>query len=59
MVRNGEMVILVPVWFTGSQLSRTVMKGSNKVKVTLKVVYLSDDNLAGDEENVERKRKRK
>ena len=56
---NGKL-IMVPVWFTGSQLPLTVTKRSHKVKVTKKNVYLSDDNLADDEENIaERKRKRK
>ena len=44
---------MVLVWFTWSQLSLTVMKRSHKVKVTKKdVYYLSDDNLADEEENV-------
>ena len=44
---------MVLVWFTGSQLSLTVMKRSHKVKVTKKdVYYLSDDNLADEEENI-------
>ena len=45
---------------TGSQLPPTDMKRSHKVKVTKKDVYLSDDNLADDQENItEPKRKRK
>ena len=47
---DGKL-IMVPVWFTGSQLPPTVMKRSHKVKVAKKDVYLSDDNLADDEEN--------
>ena len=43
------------VWFTGSQLSSTVMKRSHKVKVTKTVVYLSDDNLADDKAEKNRK----
>ena len=51
---------MVPVWFTGSQLPPTDMKRSHKVKVTKKDVYLSDDNLADDQENItEQKRKKK
>ena len=45
------------VWFTGSQLSSTVMKRSHKVKVTKTVVYLSDDDLADDK--AEKKEKAK
>ena len=44
-------LIMVPVWFTRSQLPSTDMKRSHKVKVTKKDVYLSDDNLADDQEN--------
>ena len=43
---------MVPVWFTGSRLPPTVMKPSHKVKGTKNSVYLSDDNLADDEENI-------
>ena len=43
------------VWFTGNQLSSTVMKRSHKVKVTKTVVYLSDDNLADDKAEKNRK----
>ena len=51
---------MVPVWFTGNQLPKTDMKRSHKVKVTKKDVYLRDDNLADDQENItEPKRKRK
>ena len=51
---------MVTVWFTRSQLPPTIMKQSHKVKVTKKDEYLSDDNLADDEENItEPKRKRK
>ena len=54
------MLIMVPVWFTGSQLRPTVAKRSHKVKVTKKDVYLNDDNVADDEKNItEPKRKRK
>ena len=42
---------MVPVWLTRSQLPATDMKRSHKVKVTKKDVYLSDDNLADDQEN--------
>ena len=53
-------LIMVPVWLTRSQLPATDMKRSHKVKVTKKDVYLSDDNLADDQENItEPKRKRK
>ena len=49
---NGKLTMVL-VWFTGSQLSLTVMKRSHKVKVTKKdVYYLSDDNLADEEENI-------
>ena len=49
---------MVPVWFTGNQLTPAVMKRNEKVKVTN--VYLIDDNLDDDEENItESKRKRK
>ena len=44
-------LIMVPVWLTRSQLPATDMKRSHKVKVTKKDVYLSDDNLADDQEN--------
>ena len=51
---------MVSVRFTESQLPPTVRKQSYKVKVTKKNVYLSDDNLANDEENIaEPKRNRK
>ena len=51
---------MVPVWFTGIQLATTDVKRSHKVKVTKKDVYLRDDNLADDQENItEPKRKRK
>ena len=54
-----DTLVMVPVWFTGSQLPSTVMKRIHEVKVTKKDVYLSNDNLADDEENVtEPKRKR-
>ena len=33
-------LIMVPVWFTGSQLPATYMKRSHKVKVTKKDMYL-------------------
>ena len=53
-------LIMVPVWFTENQLPTTDMKRSHKVKVTKKDVYLRDDNLADDQENItEPKRKRK
>ena len=56
----NDKLIVVPVWLTGSQLPPAVIKRSHKVKVTKKDVYLSDDNLADDEENItEPKRKRK
>ena len=42
---NGKL-IMVPVWFTGSQLPPTVMKRSHKFKVAKKDVYLSNENLA-------------
>ena len=45
-------LILALVWFTGSQLPPIVTKPSHKVKVTKKDVYLSDDNLADDEESI-------
>ena len=48
---DGKL-IMVPVWFTGSRLPATVMKRSHKVKGTKKDVYLSDDNLADDEESI-------
>ena len=55
-----EKLIMVPISFTRSQLPPTVTKRSHRVKVTKKNVYLSDDNLADDEENItEPKRKRK
>ena len=51
---------MVPVWFTGNQLPATALKRSHKVKVTKNVVYLRDDDLADDQENItEPKRKRK
>ena len=51
---------MVPVWFTGIQLATTDVKRSHKVKVTKKDVYLRDDNLADDQENItEPKRERK
>ena len=43
---------MVLVWFTGSQLPPTVMRRSHKVKVMKKDAYLSDDNLADDEESI-------
>ena len=43
---------MVPVWFTRSRLPPTVMKRSHKVKGTKNNVYLSDDNLANDEESI-------
>ena len=50
---------MVPVWFTGSQLPSTVTKRSHKSKVRKKDVYLSENNLADDEENITKpKRKR-
>ena len=56
----NDKLIMVPVWFTRTQLPPTVMKRSHKVKVTKKDMYLSDGNLADDEENIiEPKRKRK
>ena len=55
-----EKLIMVPVWFTGSQLPSTVIKRSHKVKITKKDMHLSDDNLADDDENItEPKRKRR
>ena len=45
-------LIMEPVWFTGSQLPAAVTRRSHKVKVTKNDVYLSDDNLAGSEENI-------
>ena len=51
---------MVPVRLTRTQLPATDVKRSHKVKVTKKDVYLSDDNLADDQENItEQKRKRK
>ena len=51
---------MVPVQFTGIQPATTDVKRSHKVKVTKKDVYLRDDNLADDQENItEPKRKRK
>ena len=44
-------LIMILVWFIGSQLSPAVMKRSHKVKVTKKDVYLSDDNLADGKAN--------
>ena len=49
---------MVPVWLTRSQLPATDMKRSHKVKVTKKDVYLSDDNLADDQENITEPKKR-
>ena len=46
-----DKLITVPVWCNRIQLPLTVMKRSHKVKVTKKDVYLSDDNLADDEES--------
>ena len=37
---NDEL-IMVPVWFIGSQVPPTVMKRSHEFKVTKKDVYLS------------------
>ena len=55
-----DKLIMVSVRFTESQLPPTVRKQSYKVKVTKRNVYLSDDNLANDEENItEPKRNRK
>ena len=51
---------MIAISFPGNQLPPTIMKQSHKVKVTKKDVYLSDDNLADDEENItESNRKRK
>ena len=51
---------MIPLWFTGSQLPSTITKRGHKVKVTKSDVYLSDDNLTDDEENItEPKKKRK
>ena len=47
-----DKLIRVLVWITGSQLPPTVMKRSHKVKVTKKDLYLSDDDLADDEESI-------
>ena len=47
-----DKLIMVPVSFSRSQLPPTVMKRSHKVKVTKKDMYLSDDNLADDEETI-------
>ena len=55
-----DKLIMVPVWFTGSQLPPTDMKRSHKVKITTKDVYLSDGNLDDDQENItEPKKERK
>ena len=55
-----EKLIMVPDWFARTQPSPTVMKQSHKAKITKKDTYLSDSNLAEDEENItEPKRKRK
>ena len=55
---HGKL-IMVPVWFTGSQLPPTVVKRSHKVKVTRKDVYLRDNNLADDEENIAEPQRKK
>ena len=47
-----DKLIIVPVWFSRSKLPPTVIKQSDKVKVTKKDVYLSDDNLADDKESI-------
>ena len=47
-----DKLIMVPVWFTVSQLPPTDVKRSHKVKVTKKDVCLSDDNLDDDQENI-------
>ena len=47
-----DKLIIVSVWFTRIQLPPTVMKRSLKVKVMKKYVYLSDDNLADNEERI-------
>ena len=43
---------MVPVWFTGSQMPPTDMKRSHKVIATKKDVYISDNNLDDDQENI-------
>ena len=47
-----DKLIMAPVSFIRSQLPLTVMKRCHKVKVTKKDMYLSDDNLADDEETI-------
>ena len=54
---DGKL-IMVPVWFTRGQLPATVMKLSQKVKETKNDVYLSDDNLADDEEALHNQREK-
>ena len=49
---------MVPVWFTRGQLPATVMERSHKVKETKNDVYLSDDNLADDEEALHNQREK-
>ena len=56
--RCDDKLIMVPVWFTGSQLPPTDMKRSHKVKVTKKDVHLSDDNLDDDQENITEPKKK-
>ena len=53
-----DKLIMVPVWFTRGQLPATVMKRSQKVKETKNDVYLSDDNLADDEEALHNQREK-
>ena len=47
-----QKLVMVPVWFTRSQLPPTVTGRSHKVKVTKKDIYLSDDKLDDDEESI-------
>ena len=54
-----DKLIIVLAWFTGSQLPATDMKRSRNVKVTKKDVYLSDDNLGDDQENITEPKKKK
>ena len=47
-----DKLIMVLVGFAESLLPPTVMRRSHKVKVLKKGAYLSDDNLADDEESI-------
>ena len=51
MVENGVVAVNYGTSLVYRQLSPAVMKRSQKVKVTKKDVYLSDDNLAAGKEN--------